>query len=229
MLIPTFFYFRCRLAGSGTPSSFLPLGRKAVRRALTSNKTGNSSQHVFVLPASGAQVGEVGLLRMPDTTLALRPFPDVTQSAPAPRVRSHPAEVWAPEAQPFPAREALAPPVSVGTERGRSGGSRRVKLVVCSLCQRPAASPRCVLLSPVSHLTRTTEAEHAPEHRLICLWRNSLSKRNISRLATCFYRFLLRWCCAAKLFTLTCLSPESESLNSEKWVDSVLAKVRHLK
>lgn len=44
-------------------------GREA--RALSSNKTGNSSQHVFVLHClGGAQVGELGLLRMPDTTLA---------------------------------------------------------------------------------------------------------------------------------------------------------------
>ena len=101
-----------------------------------------------------------------------RPFRDVTQSAPAPRVRTSRPEVWPPEAQPFPAREALAPPVSVGTERGGVEESRRVRLVVrCG-----AASPPCVLWSPVSHLTRSADAEHAaPEHRLICFRRSSLS------------------------------------------------------
>lgn len=134
-------------------------GREA--RALTSNKTGNSSQHVFVLHCLGGPSRRSRPIAHARHNPSSAPFPDVTQSAPAPRVRTTQPEVWAPEAQPFPAREALAPPVSVGTGRGGVEESRRVKLVVCRLCQRPAASPRCVLLSPVSHLTRTTEAEHA--------------------------------------------------------------------
>lgn len=175
ILIPTFFYFRCRLAGSGTPSSFLPLGRKTVRPVPSAATT-------VEIPLSMGKYCLGGPSRRGRPTAHAQhnpssaPFRDVTQSAPAARVKTSRPEVWEPEAQPFPARQALAPPVSVGTERRGVEESWRVKLVVRSVSQRSAASPPCVLLTPVSHLTRRAEAEHAaPEHCLICFWRSSLS------------------------------------------------------
>ena len=181
ILIPTFFYFRCRLAGSGTPSSFLTM--RPVPSAATTVGIPLSMGKSFT--AQGARVGEVGLLRMPNTTPVPPPFRDVTQSAPAPRVRTSRPEVWAPEAQPFPAREALAPPVSVGTERGGVEESRRLKLVVrCG-----AASPPCVIMKssvpPDPERKRRARGAGTPFDLFLEKFA-VLSRRNTSRLATCF-------------------------------------------
>lgn len=99
-------------------------------RALSSNKAGNSSQHGQVLHCLGGPSRRSRPVAHARHNPSSAPFCDVTQSAPAPRVRTTHPEVWAPETQPFPSREALAPPVSIGTERGGAEESRWLKLVV---------------------------------------------------------------------------------------------------
>ena len=119
-------------------------------RTLSSNNSGNSSQHGQVLHCPGCPSRRGRPTAHAQHNPSSAPFRDVTQSAPAPRVRTSRPEVWEPEAQPFPAREALAPPVSVGPERKRRA--------------RGAGTPFDLFLEKFA----------------------VLSRRNTSRLATCF-------------------------------------------
>ena len=154
-------------------------------RTLSSNNSGNSSQHGQVLHCPGCPSRRGRPTAHAQHNPSSAPFRDVTQSAPAPRVRTSRPEVWAPEAQPFPAREALAPPVSVGTERGGVQESRRLKLVVrCG-----AASPPCVIMKssvpPDPERRRRARGAGTPFDLFLEKFA-VLSRRNTSRLATCF-------------------------------------------